>query len=227
MKLKCTTILLGIIIVAICHGCFAEERAESLDRESTASTNSAVNSNHTAVQEAESMNEDAFWEIIEHSKEESDDFAGQIRALTVKLSRRNRQDIVDFEYRFREMLEKSCHYNLLAAAKIILGWVTDDSFLYFQCRLIAEGRSTFYQSIENPDCLAEVDIPNLAFDGEDMLVVADNAFMEKFGRDTDQELPRDVATDYLSYDFRCEILGEDWEEKDLPQKYPRLWDKYR
>ncbi len=173
------------------------------------------------------MNELVFWEIIEQSKEGSRDFSQQIELLTNKLSHLEESKIIEFEYRFREALLKSAQYSIMAAVKIINGYVSDDGFLYFRCRLIAEGKELFYKTIENPEVIAESDIQELEFGGEEMLYVADQAFMKKFGEDSEKELPRDVAFVYLNYDEGEEIKGEDWKEEELPIKYPELWKKYK
>ncbi|MEX1014949.1 MAG: DUF4240 domain-containing protein [Candidatus Paceibacterota bacterium] len=173
------------------------------------------------------MNELVFWEIIEQSKEESRDFSHQIELLITKLSSLNESQIVEFEYRFREALSESARYNIMAAAKIINDYVSDDSFLYFRCRLIAEGKELFYNAIENPEVIAENNIQELEFGGEEMLYVADQTFIKRFGEDTDKELPRDLTFDYLNYDKVEEIKGEDWKEDELPLKYPKLWDIYK
>ncbi len=173
------------------------------------------------------MNEIVFWEIIEQSKEESRDFANQIDLLTNKLASLEEDEIIEFEYRFREALSKSTRYNIMAAVKIIDGYVSDDSFLYFRCRLIAEGKELFYESLKNSEAIAETNIEEHEFDGEEMLYVSDQAFVKKFGEDTDKELPRDVACNYLDYNLGEEIKGEDWKEEELPLKYPQLWKRYK
>lgn len=112
-------------------------------------------------------------------------------------------------------------------AKIVNDYVRDDSFLYFRCRLIAEGKDIFNKSITNPDSIAERTIEELEFGGEDMLYVSDNAFIIKFGKNSTKELPRDVACDFLDYNFGYDIKGEDWIEEELPSKYPKLWGNYQ
>lgn len=173
------------------------------------------------------MNELIFWEIIEQSKEENRDFSHQVELLIAKLSSLNESEIIEFEYRFRETLLESARYNIMAAAKIINDYVSDDSFLYFRCRLIAEGKEFFYKAIENPEVITENNIHELEYGGEEMLYVSDHAFIKKFGEDTEKKLPRDIAFDYLNYDEGEEIKGEDWKEEELSFKYPKLWKRYK
>jgi len=173
------------------------------------------------------MNELVFWEIIEQSKEESRDFSHQIELLINKLSYLEESKIIEFEYRFREALSKSARYNIMAAAKIVNDYVSDDSFLYFRCRLIAEGKELFNKAIENPEVIANSNIQELEFGGEEMLYITDQAFIKKFGEDSEKELPRDIAFKYLNYDEGEEIKGENWKEEELPFKYPEMWNRYK
>ena len=166
-----------------------------------------------------------FWEIIEQSKEERRDFENQAEILIDKLSQLSEKEIIGFEFTFREMLAKSCHYNIVAAAKIIEGYVNDDSFLYFRCRLLAEGKDFYFKAIKNTDDLA--DYFNFNTDGEMMLSVADRAFIKKLGKDTDKDLPRNISLDYYNYDEGEKISGKEWNDEDLPERYPKLWKRYK
>lgn len=173
------------------------------------------------------MNEVIFWEIIEQSKDEREDYANQIQILKEKLSKLDEQQIIGFEYTLRSIIAESAHYNIVAATKIINDFASDDNFLYLRCRLIAEGKDVYYNSIKNPETLANPQIQEIEFGGEEMLSVADQAFIMKFGEDTEKELPRDIAFDYINYDEEEDIKGEDWKEEDLPFKYPELWKRYK
>lgn len=172
------------------------------------------------------MNESSFWHLIEISKNLRKNFSDQIDFLTKSLAKLPEQEIIDFEFRFREALVFSSSYEIMAASKIIIGYVSDDSFLYFRCRLIAEGKDFFYNANNNPDCIAENDIQDLEYEGEEMLYISDNAFVLKFGEDTNKDLPRDAANEYIDYNNWNDIKGEDWDENELPLKYPKLWSKY-
>ncbi len=173
------------------------------------------------------MNELTFWKIIEQSKEESIDFLHQVDLIINKLSSLEENRIVEFEYRFREILSKSAQYNIMGAAKVVNGYVSDDNFLYFRCRLIAEGMDLYYSIIENPDVIGRSNISDLGFRGEEMLYISDRAFIAKNKGNTNLELPRDIAFDYYNYDEGEKIEGEDWDEENLPLMYPELWKKYK
>lgn len=175
----------------------------------------------------EKMPVDAFWELIEKSRVESqNDFNRQIEVITDKLSKKGEQDIIGFECTLREMLMRANHYNVMAVQKIIEGSVHDDSFLYFRCKLILYGRITFENAINNPNYIFERIDPLVS--GEPLLTVADTAFKVKFGEHTDKDLPRDYASKVIDYDLNNDpVKGNDWEERELIKRYSKLWKAYR
>jgi hypothetical protein len=173
------------------------------------------------------MDSKLFWDLVDQSKKLGKDYSDQIKILINKLSELEEDEIIGFEFTLRDVLSESAHYNILAAAKIINDFVSDDDFLYLRCRLIAEGKELYYQSIENPEILATTESQYLEIGGEEILSVSDFAFEKKMGSNTDKEMPRDVAFDYLNYDTGEEIKGNAWREADLPVKYPKLWGRYR
>ena len=169
-----------------------------------------------------------FWNLIEKSKNFSNgDYSNQIENLILELSKFDEKDICKFEVTFHELLLKASHYNIMAMAKIIDGYVSDDSFLYFRAGLISLGERIYTDSIKNPD--SHADEFTYDFNGEEMLYVADKAYKLKGITDLNEMLlPRDYASEIFDYDSEDNIIkGKDWKEKDLPKKYPKLSEKYK
>ncbi len=171
------------------------------------------------------MDTKTFWNLIEDSKTKSKTIDQQIEYITLTLSRLEEQTIIDFEFRFREALDELHTYSMLATANIILGYISDDRFLYFRCGLIAHGRPFVSEILKTPDYLIHANIDTLE-NGEGFLYITDNAFIRKFGQASDKTLPRDIAESYLDYDGYSEKKGTDWNEENLPDLYPKLWAKY-
>jgi hypothetical protein len=171
------------------------------------------------------MSEAAFWKLIEQSIDASDDtIEGQTSYLEERLTTRSENEIIGFELTLRDMLRQSYHCNVTALLKIIDGWVTDDPLLYFRCRLILYGRDLFYTVIENPNNLTERLDSDMA--AEDLLYVADKAFIQKFGDDTDKTLPREAGFAYSNYDGYYPMLGEPWDYSDFAERYAPLLRLY-
>jgi len=102
--------------------------------------------------ENEKMDLDLFWDLIEKCRFETHNNLGnQIEMITSELTKKDEKEIVGFECTLRELLLKAYHYNVMALQKIVEGNVSDDSFLYFRCKLILYGRITFNNAIEDPN----------------------------------------------------------------------------
>ena len=174
----------------------------------------------------EKMSDDSFWELVENARTDSKgNLYDQIEVITERLSKRDEKEIIGFECTLRELLMRAYHYNAMAVQKIIEGTVSDDSFLYFRCKLILYGRMVFENAINNPNYIFERIDPTVS--GEPLLVAADTAFKMKFGEDTEKVLPREYASAVIDYDFgEHEVQGKDWNEEDIPKRYPKLWKAY-
>jgi len=152
-------------------------------------------------------------------------FYEQVEIITDRLSKREEKEIIGFECTLRELLMRAYHYNVMAVQKIVEGSVTDDTFLYFRCKLMLYGRITFENAIGNPNFIFErIDSK---FSGEPLLMVADTAFKMKFGEESGKVLPRDYASEIIDYDFgEYDVQGKDWGEEDIPKRYSKLWKAY-
>ncbi|MBX0291442.1 DUF4240 domain-containing protein [Hymenobacter sp. HSC-4F20] len=174
------------------------------------------------------MNKTAFWQIIESAKAEAQgDQQVQEQALISSLEKLDLEQIVEFECILREYLIEADHYNIIAAQKIIDGYVSDDPYLYFRCWLIGQGETVFTNALHTPDSLASV-IEDPYQDFEALLYVATEAFGKRTGRtEEDDSFPRALASERgLNYDFGSETKGEDWTENQLPKMLPKLWKKF-
>jgi hypothetical protein len=176
------------------------------------------------------MNKFNFWEIIDESYSQSKGDKDQQVALLIRLLQDYSTDeIIEFEKIFRELIIEADTYKVMAALKIIEGWVSDDSYLYFRSWLISRGRTLFREVVENPDYLANYDLSDNDVEFEALMYVATNAYRQKTGKEEeDDSFPRGIALEAgLDYDYGAPpTKGTDWTEEDLPALLPRLWQKY-
>ena len=95
-----------------------------------------------------------FWDIIETARAS----AGQDRpfheSLTDHLATVTEQDILEYRERFEKMHDALYRYDLWAAAYLIRGGCSDDSFIDFRAGLIAQGRDWYERATTSPDSLA-------------------------------------------------------------------------
>jgi hypothetical protein len=172
------------------------------------------------------MNTDEFWGLVDKSKQKSrGDKQNQLAFIRSSLIKMETKHIFDFEEILRRKIIECDDFKIMAAAKIINGYVADDSYLYFRSWLIGKGRAVFERALDDPDILANCVEDEESSDFEELLYAATEAYSKKTGREEDDTFPRDVCIEKdLDYDIGAPpTKGEDWSEDDLPVMYPKLW----
>jgi hypothetical protein len=174
------------------------------------------------------MNQTEFWQLIDTTRHAAvDDATIHEAKLTEELAQCSLTDIVDFERLLRQYILDADDFRIIAAQKIIQGWVSNDPYLYFRCWLISQGEQVYFEALRNPDSLAELDATQGDTDFEPLLYVADEAFATATGMEEDESFPRSIAyAQGLDYDGPTETKGEDWTEEQLPILLPKLWAKF-
>ncbi|MFP2913081.1 DUF4240 domain-containing protein [Pyxidicoccus sp. 3LFB2] len=166
------------------------------------------------------MNEQRFWQLIDASRAAAGgarDMASaqeQAESLEELLTREPPADLLDFERMFSELMARSYDWNLWGAAYVLNGGCSDDGFDYFRAWLIGQGKKVFEAVLADPDSLG--DYVDDEVEAEDLLYVAGRAYEEQTG----DELPS------VTVDLPDEPRGEEWEEEDLPERFPRLSAKF-
>lgn len=183
------------------------------------------------VEKDSAITEDFFWELLATAKNIGEDPDEQLEWLISHLSKKSVKDIVMFDYIFNKNYYKSYTSNLWAAAYIIMGGCSDNSFDYFRAWLLFLGKDYYEKIINNPEEIVphlkileeEEDVPEL----EDLLSVASMAYEEKTGFDDEQYFN---LYNQLSNDTYVQPEMEfDWDEDDekiLSEKFPLLWKRY-
>ncbi len=209
---------------------FLDQRGWILGAQAEANTDEAIKNPAEPLDTCEHqlpapLPEAVFWSLIDESRAliaPSVDIPRQCELAGNILASKSERQIVAFELTLRDLIRRANHFKVMAACKICEGYVSDDNYLYFRAGLVFFGRDIYYGALEDPDAFAEVLVLNTG--GEEVLYIADNAFIRRFTEETDRPLPRDLASDYYDYDLDLEEpAGEDWTEEELPELYPRLW----
>ncbi len=175
------------------------------------------------------MNKEEFWRVIDFANQQAKGDEQLFENLVVQsLSHYSPEGIIEFECLLAQQLLDADDFKIMAAQKIIEGSITDDSYLYFRCWLICQGRKVFEETLRNPDSLATIDTEGIVAEFEPLLYYSTQAYENKTGkREEDESFPRSVASARgLSYDSATETKGEDWTEEQLPALLPKLWAKY-
>ncbi|MBH1933544.1 DUF4240 domain-containing protein [Streptomyces sp. AV19] len=171
------------------------------------------------------MDETEFWEIVDETRAAAGgDVEDQADLLVERLMRLDPDGVLDFARHFEARYNRAYLWDLRGAASIILGGASDDSFDYFRCWLIGQGREVFEGALHDPDRLATLldDFDEEADgDGEDLGYAADEAYEQLTGTQMpDLALPPAPA----------EPLGTPFDPEDdsvLADRFPALWERFR
>ena len=177
----------------------------------------------------DTISTDKFWALIDEAvKSSNGNNSLKEDYLTTELEKLSLDEIKDFELAFRKCVIDADDFNVMAAQKIIDGYVSDDTYLYFRCWLIGQGQTVYSETLKNPDYLANLVNEGDECDWEGIMYLATKAYSQKTGKEEDETFPRDVAIEMgLDYDFGAPpTKGTDWTEEQLPTLLPKLWAKF-
>lgn len=162
------------------------------------------------------MNTDQFWQLIDgvHAgshggmREKCDLLRGRLATLSS-------EEILAFMDHFGDRMDRAYSWDLWGAAYVIGGGCGDDMFMDFRSNLISHGRDRYERSLQDPDSLAELSLSrDIFFEG--FSYVALKIYRERTG-----QIPVRKGA------HPTEPSGLDWEEDDLPKRFPKLFAKYR
>jgi hypothetical protein len=100
------------------------------------------------------MNTDGFWDVIEVARSSAGENMPFHEVLTDALTMLTEQEILDYQEMFDEAHTGLYRWDVWAAAYLIGGGCSDDSFIDFRAGLIAQGREWCQKTLESPDGLA-------------------------------------------------------------------------
>ncbi len=161
------------------------------------------------------MDESGFWRLIEKARNAGHgELEGVIESLAGALNTLPIDDVVDFDRHVWQLMARSYTWELWGAAYVIGGGCSDDGFDYFREWLILQGKVAFERALADADSLADVAEEEAECEG--LLSLASGTYEERTGKAVP---PHGVA-------YPKEPTGADWEEEDLPKRYPRLTKKF-
>lgn len=179
------------------------------------------------------MDKNVFWKLIKDARSVAGDSGSVAEHVVVSLLRYSPEQIIHWHCILDHYQKLSYKNKLWAAAYVINGGCSDDGFDYFRGWLIAEGRDTFMQALENPDSLADVQVEFDTAEDEDMLSAGPTAYFKRIGLDEpdydafDQVCNRHALSEAEAAEIEKEIhfaadINVIWEEESLEAVVPRL-----
>ncbi|HEY9369374.1 DUF4240 domain-containing protein [Streptomyces sp.] len=170
------------------------------------------------------MDETEFWEMIDSTREASEgDPEEHADLLVERLLELDPDAVLDFARHFEARYNRAYRWDLWGAASVLLDGAGDDSFDYFRCWLIGQGREVFEGAVHDPDALAELldDFDEeIDGDGEELGYAADEAYERLTGAEApDLGIPPQAAEpEGAAFDLA--------DDAELAARFPKLWDRF-
>jgi hypothetical protein len=125
-----------------------------------------------------------FWQIIDSVHRRSKgSMSAKRRSLRKELLRLPPKEVRSFDEHFGDCEAKAYTWELWAAAYIIGGGCSDDSFSDFRAALISMGRNVFERVVESPAALVKMAINKRNAFNEGYQSVADDVYEEITGNE--------------------------------------------
>ncbi|MFJ2234449.1 DUF4240 domain-containing protein [Streptomyces sp. NPDC087859] len=179
------------------------------------------------------MDTDEFWSIVETARSKTTEGLPFHEALVDLLARRSPQDILRYQERFDALHGAVYRWDVWAAAYLIGGGCSDDSFTDFRAGLIAQGREWYERAAAVPDSLADhAEVVGAAADFEDRTLFHEDA--NYCASDAYERITGDGEAFYEAWrqyaadrpETRAETdMGEDFDfddDDEMRRRLPRL-----
>ncbi len=172
------------------------------------------------------MNEQIFWDLIDKArKSNAANFETQCVNLTEFLVEgHTAEEILAFEHILREKIEEASTWTIMAAAFVVCSFISDDTYEDFRAWMVGQGKDNFYKILRDPNEVCNIVKPSrdLELDGEYMLFVAANAYLEKTGSDDEE-----AFYELIEHPAEKEIVQK-WPESknDYRKLFPQLFDAF-
>lgn len=101
------------------------------------------------------MDTKEFWHLINTARFNMTDDVPFDEALVALLASRPEQQILEYQERFDALRDALYRWDVWAAAYLIGGGCSDDSFMDFRAGVIAQGRHWYERAVAAPDSLAD------------------------------------------------------------------------
>ncbi len=175
-----------------------------------------------------------FWRLIEKSKEENETAKEQIEELISNLAIKSEDELLAFEINLRKQLKRLDTPTMVELCTILSsrykvenGRINFErkpglnSFLYFRCWLILQGKEIVEIALSDMEKLVDTDINIENVKAEGLL----RATQEAFSNDDEDETILKAANKFdkkLNYDLVEVLPDESVNYGDLDKKYPIL-----
>ena len=169
------------------------------------------------------MTRQEFWSIVDRVNESAaGDMARKCVLLATVLRALPIAEVESFSIHFDECDDEAFTWNLWAAAYIMRGGCSDDSFANFRATLISMGRKTFETVAAAPESLVDIEVDADQAFHEGYQYVAMTVYEDATGHPP----ARGGRAGDETIEDEIKPTGRRWREDRVRDLYPRLATKY-
>lgn len=180
------------------------------------------------------MDTKEFWHLINTARFNMTDAVPFDEALVALLASRPEHQILEYQERFDALHDALYRWDVWAAAYLIGGGCSDDSFMDFRAGLIAQGRHWYERAVTAPDSLADhPEVISAAADLDDRTLFYEDA--NYCASDAYEQITGDGEAFYEAWEqYRADHpdpgptepdMGEDFDfddDDEMRRRLPRL-----
>lgn len=162
------------------------------------------------------MDDLKFWEMVQTAHDQSNgDMEEKCELIEAAVSALPKADAMTFSHLFDSMMDRAYSWPLWAAAYIVSGGCSDDSFSDFRASLISRGRNAFENALANPGSLADEEFDEDNWFYESYQYAVTDGVQAAVGHTVDRDQPHPA-----------EPSGDEWSEEEVYDLYPQLSAKF-
>jgi hypothetical protein len=189
------------------------------------------------------MTKEKYWQLMDHFREKSENDLNFFHALghevISELEQRERIEFYLYTGRYMEKINECVWLDM--ACKAINGYVSDDTSLYFNLWVMAQGKEVLLNALKDPDSLSELEyipfmgLPGLdkyinmeILDGEDEESFFESEMLGELSPDILEELNRETYGEGAQFESLSSmgLLEEDYDFIAYNAEYLELEDSY-
>lgn len=211
--------IIWIIFIAI--GIYAYYNRKKENEEALESFESQRKEDLKALYENISVREDLelfevekFWELIDSTREQAKgDYQNQIGLLKDRINHFSQKELIRFDNLLNNLMKDAFTWDLFGASSIIFKSQSLDNLILIISLLISRGEVIYNNALVNPDILINQEF------GQINGVIVNDIVKELYVLKTNKLMPE-------IKDFSLGLIGEEWQQSQLPSKYPAIWEHF-
>ncbi|MCZ4409011.1 DUF4240 domain-containing protein [Cryomorphaceae bacterium 1068] len=163
------------------------------------------------------FSEERFWKMIDDTTSRAKDgYTFQLGVLRDKLSNLEKDELIELDNLYSFLIEENINQDLTATTAIIFGDGSPSAAILLMNLFIMQGEVFFKNACHNPNLIIGKSFN--ALEGRTIQDLIADLYFKK----TSTLIPLRPDNDEEGF----KIPGKPWKQKELPSRYPELWEAF-